>query len=74
MASSKMVFRAASVLLLVVPLTQAVTKTTKIQTPEQGFLHTEKTKTQCVKDASVPALQPHDTFEEDFPIEYRYRR
>ena len=46
----------------------------KIQTPEQGFLHTEKTKTQCVKDASVPALQPHDTFEEDFPIEYRYRR
>ena len=67
-----MVFRAASVLLLVVPLTQAVTPK-KIQTPEQGFLHTEKTKTQCVKDASAPALQPHDTFEEDFPIKYRYR-
>ena len=71
-----MAFRAASVLLLVVPLTQAVTKTTKIQTPEQGFLHTDKTKTQCVKDAvRVPALQPHHTFEEDFPIEcVRYRR
>ena len=70
-----MVFCAASVLLLVVLLTQAAVTPKKIQTPEQGFLHTEKTKTQCVKDAvRVPALQPHDTFEEDFPIEYRYRR
>ena len=69
-----MVFRAARVLPLVMPLTRTAVTPKKIQTPEQGFLHTEKTKTQCVKDASIPALQPHDTFEEDFPIEYRYRR